>query len=230
MKFIRIAQTTGKYLSSTQGESGNSTASGFRTDLVILLNERDHLVEDLFCEKIRSHHIHSGGQSTPHHLGIRVGIRHYYDHFLCQPLGNEIIQNHIDPSYLEPGFIRICHSVDQVQNGILLFAFGIVSRRGIDAHGSVKTHVFRMIVSVRYFSVRHILHILKVRDRSAYIHQTVLEILVGKNVYIIRICYLNPVYHEAIRINIRNRRGYRYAPNPFFILCHSLVSLKHLAV
>ena len=83
---------------------------------------------------------------------------------------------------------------------------------------------------VGYFTMRDILHILKIRDRSADVHKAVLEIFVRKNKNIVRVCDLDPVYHKTIRINVGGRGRYCNAPNSFLILCHSFVFLKHLAI
>ena len=120
MELVRIAKSACQCLTTTERESGYGPAVGIGKYIVTRLDEWNYRLCEFLGSELGVHRIVHLRLTSADHLGIWIGVWHHDYHLLCQTGCNEIVEDVVNLTYLEPCLVCIGHSMNEVQDRIFL--------------------------------------------------------------------------------------------------------------
>ena len=140
---------------------------------------------------------------------------------------NEVVEDDVDASDLEPGFLGVSGPANQVKHGILVGTRAVTGRRVDDQRpGAVQR--FRFVVAMGQVTMRDVLDRDERRRVGGNVHQARLEAFVGENVLVGRIGDAQPVDDKVVGIEVGLDRSDRESPQAGLILLHRLAGREEL--
>lgn len=165
----------------------------------VRFHEGDDVIDHLVAEALV--HVRSFGGGRVRSAGHHVAVGHGDNHRFRFALRDEIVQDEMNASYLEPCFLRIGGTANEVENRVGCIAARI-SRRGVNEQRAIGPEGFRKVSAVLDFPVGHVLPLVKTRFFTWDVYQTAFEAFVGKEIWVVWICNRDPIDNEAVWVKI----------------------------
>ena len=134
-ELVKVGQGREEGLTAAAGESryGAVVPVVDRTEIGL------HIGHDACGKLLVEHLVHADGShrigpwSAVHH----IAVRHHDDHRFGLALGDEVVEDNIELTYLEPGLLGVGCTADEVEHGILL-AGSLITGGSVDKQWPVQ--------------------------------------------------------------------------------------------